>query len=557
MVLFGIPCIVILLLGRFYGLSMAHLRGSICLLYSSHMSLDGSGIPTWIVTYLANTPPDVLAVRFLVVFGWFPVWAVLVWGFAQLWKEFKNGRFAAGLKHIVLEIKVPQNTAQTPKGMELFFTNLAGTKTGMTWREQWLVGKFPHTYSFEIWSRGGDISFLIYTQERFRDIIEADFYAQYPEAHITVIDDPAVKLPTEFPNESMDVFGGEFILKKEPYYPIRTYDEFEHQGEKDNRFKDPLLPVLELLGKVQPGETLAIQIMIMQTPSDDWIKQGLEFLGKIMGKEPPKPKPSTAQQLSGAIAGFPAELLRQATGVDFAGGKPADKKPDDFRAFKLTAAERLQIDAVAEKIAKVGWWAKVRYVGVGPKTKFRKGFFAAGIKNLLQPFASQLLNSFAANPKSIPQDDYFWQKWSYTKRQERLLVRFKGRDIWAGAVPTVLNAEELATMWHFPAADARTPVLAQMGARRAEAPTTLPYAQAHEDGPLDWKKVYGGNVKEEDEIVPLVGIPHPSSSPGKNFTLPVLPPPTTPSAPLGLPDNEAPQLRPLDDSNAPPDNLPM
>jgi hypothetical protein len=453
---------------------------------------------------------------------------------ALLWLDFKQGKFAAGIKNIVLEVQVPRDTVQTPKGMENFFSNMAGLLSSPTWKEKWMLGKDLAVFSFELVSIGGVIHYYIHAQSKFKELLEATLYAQYPEAVITEVPDWAADLPTDFPNEQVEVFGAEIVLKNKPYFPIRTYEDFEHQGEKDNRFKDPLLPMIEILGQLKPGEIMGVQILI-SGHDGQWIKDGMEFLGKVMGKEPKAKAPGMAEQLAGGLAGLPVEAIYQLSGLDIAGthGAADAKKADDFRAFKLTQAEKMQIEYVAEKIMKIGWSAKIRWFGLGPKTKFRKGVFASGMKGIIQPFASPILNSLAPHGPSVPKDDYFWQVWSYTTRQKRLITRFKERSLGAGATPTILNAEELATLWHFPAADARTPALQSLGARRSEAPAVLPTG-ASEDF-YDWKKAHGGPVEDEyEQSSPIDALPQPPS-----ITLP------TKSA---LPD---------DNGAEPPDNLPI
>ncbi len=461
-------------------------------------------LPPFAEQFFASVTPDMLAAYALLIVGPVPILGVIIWGFAQLWLDFKQGKFESTLKWITLEVKVPQTSVQTPKGMENFFSNLAGAKSGLTWRETWLLGKTQARFSFEIISNGGDVSFIIYAQEKFRDILEADLYAQYPEAQITEVPDYTGLIAKEYPNDDQDIFGAEIVLSKEHFLPIRNYGDFEHQGEKDNRFKDPLLSLLELMGKMRPGEYLWMQIVVTPPSGDDWVKKGLAYLGKVMGKEEKgSAKSGGILDVIDSIFWFPFSVLEQVFGVALGGGKSSapEKKADDFRMFRLTTAEKMQIDAVAEKISKVGWQAKIRWVGVGPKTAFRKGIFASGMKGAFQPFNNPLLNQLATHGPSVPNDDYFWKKWSYFKKQNILAQRYASRSLGAGATPCILNAEELATLFHFPSADARTPVLTAMGARRSEAPHVLPTAPgsrggggsaagASEPTPDDWRRVY-------------------------------------------------------------------
>ncbi len=456
-------------------------------------------LPPAAAHFFAVTPPDVLAAYALLIVGPVPILGVIIWGFSHLWLDYKQEQFEHHLKWINLEIRVPQTSIQTPKGMENFFSNLAGAKSGLTWKEIWLLGKEQARFSFELVSNGGDISFVIRTQEKYRDILEADLYAQYPEAQILEVPDYTGMIASKYPNDDQELFGGEITLAKPNYFPIRTYEDFEHQGEKENRFKDPLLSLLELMGKMQPGEHLWLQIIIRSPKDEAWVKEGLAYLAKIMGKEEKAPKKGGILRAIDGLFWFPFGVIEQVAGLKLGGGaEKTEKKPDDFKMFRLDAAEKIQIDGVAEKISKVGWSAKIRWVGVGPKTKFRKGVFASGMKGSFQPFNSPIMNQLAGHGPSVPKDDYFWQVWSMTKKQGILAKRYKHRSFGAGSTPCILNAEELATLFHFPSADARTPVLTAMGARRSEAPNTLPSAPVSRIGsePItepssdDWRRVY-------------------------------------------------------------------
>ncbi len=507
-------------------------------------------LPPAAAHFFAATPSDVLAAYALLIVGPIPIIGVIVWGFSHLWLDYKQEQFEHHLKWVNLEVRVPQTSIQTPKGMENFFSNLAGAKSGLSWKEIWLLGKVQARFSFEIVSNGGDISFVIRAQEKYRDILEADLYAQYPEAQILEVPDYTNMVAKKFPNDDQDLFGGEIVLAKPTYLPIRTYEDFEHAGEKENRFKDPLLSLLELMGKMQPGEHLWAQLII-RPPDDGWVKEGLAFLGKIMGKEEKAPKKSGILSMIDGLFWFPLGIIDQVMGSHLGGGaEKGEKKPDDFKMFRLDAAEKMQIDAVAEKISKVGWSAKIRWIGVGPRGTFRKGVFASGMKGSFQPFNSPILNQLAGHGPSVPKDDYFWQKWSYGKKQSILAQRYASRSLGAGATPCILNAEELATLFHFPSADARTPVLTAMGARRSEAPNTLPSAPVGRIGtePIaepshdDWRRVYLERRVQQ-------GTTHavPAEIPEK--------PPVDAGVRAGL--KPAPTPHHDDDDNAPPDNLPI
>lgn len=430
-----------------------------------------------IIDYLLYTRLDILAAQFLYYFGWVPVFGVTVWGMIQVWQDTKQGQYVAALKWHLLQIHIPAAVIQTPKGMENFFQNLAGSKSSITWKEKWLQGKVQPWFSLEIVSTGGEVSFYIRTQNKYKDLVEAALYAQYPEAEIVEIareDDYIHALPDDWPNEKFDLWGSEMILSKENIFPIRTYEMFEHQGEKDLRFKDPILPVIEIMGKMQPGEHYWIQILIRQPDDQDWMKEGIKFINKTYGKAEAKPKPG---MIDSAVGWVPGAIMAQVAGMTI-GGKDEKPKQDDWAMFKITTAEKEKMEAVNEKISKIGWKAKIRIVYAAPHEMYRKGTVASFTKGIFHQYAHLNWNKFGLHDPSTPKDDYFWQTWAMPKKQKRLLYRYKNLKMTAGSTAYILNSEELATIFHFPAADARTPILTMPGAKRAEPPINLQWSHS-------------------------------------------------------------------------------
>lgn len=461
-------------------------------------------LPPEIVHYLSVTSFPLLAAQALLFVGWIPIFGVIIWGLTHIWMDFKQGKYNANLKYQLLEIRVPQGSINTPKGMENFFMNLAGTKSAITWRETWLIGKFQPQYSFEIVGSEGNVRFYIRAIDKYRDLVEAALYAQYPEAQITEVEDYSTVVPREYPHEEYDLFGSEMVLSNKSYFPIRTYKEFEHQGEKDFRFKDPLLPIIELMGKMREKEHFWIQFIITPPDKQTLAKEGAEYLNAMMGKEKKK-APSLFEGLAEGVLWFPKGIITQVTGMEFSGKSVEDKK-DDFRMFRMTGQERLMMDAVAEKISKTTYKTKIRWIYAGPRKTFRKGMMAGSAKGLFGAFSHQYLNGFSLHVPATPRDDYIWQAWSMAKKQRILINRYQKRIGGEGASWQILNVEELATLFHFPAADARTPVLSNVTARRAEAPEELSFAKSGEADLPSWKQTVE-DAKQENQASQIVDQP--------------------------------------------------
>ncbi len=419
-----------------------------------------------------NQPIDVVLYSLLVLFGWVPIVIIVLWGVTEVWKVTRQEKYAASLKFVLLAIDVPPMTEQTPKALENMFSSLWGSFSNLTWKERWIIGKFQSPFVFEIVSTEGYVQFYTRVQTRYRDVVEAGIYAAYPEAEITEVEDYTSWAPGEYPNDTWDTWGSELKLKKEEYFPLRTYADFE--DKISGELKDPLGPILEQLAKMKVGEHFWVQIII-KPDGNDWKKAGENFINKVFGNEA-KHKPGLFENLITNTLSIPADIAMEAFGFSTGAdphAKPA-QDPDMWKAFKITMAEKDQVEGVLKKIGKIGYRTKMRLVYIGKKGVYDKQARTAFVKGMFNQFSHLNMNSLGLWGDATPKDDYFWQAWTYAARQGKLVRAFKNRSWGIGADPGILNIEELATLWHFPSITVKAPLVKKADAKRAEPPVGLP-----------------------------------------------------------------------------------
>lgn len=475
---------------------------------------------TGVVQEFAAQPIDTLLIKILLSVGWIPILFVFIWAAAQIWMATRQGIYSSKLKWIVLAIDVPRMTEQSPKAMENVFSTLLGAKSSIMWKEKWLQGKFQPSFSFEIVSNGGFIQFYVRTLERFRDIVEAGIYAQYPDAEIMEVEDYVDTVPSNYPNDDYDMWGTELTLKKPEYFPIRTYPEFEHSLTQE--LKDPLGVILEQMGRMVSGEHMWIQI-VARAGSQDWKDAGEKFVNKVYGIEETA-KPGFISSVITAILWLPSEVIAGVTGFSFLGALgmggssvAEDGEADPFKAFRLSVTEKKQAELVADKSAKLGMKCKFRILYFGKHEVYKKAFRTAIIKGMFQQFTHQNTNGFGLVGSQTPKDDYFWMLWTYHHKQSRLTRAYKGRSYGVGAEPVALNTEELATIYHFPAINIKAPLVKKTEARKAEPPTNLPIAVV---GEVD---LPGGPTQKAHEAVITEDSPFTEPIITPEFTEPVVP----------------------------------
>ncbi|MFH1047215.1 MAG: hypothetical protein V1738_02830 [Patescibacteria group bacterium] len=402
--------------------------------------------------------------RIFIDFGWIPFTFIMLKGCWLLWVQWRQNKFAATIKTCILAIDVPRQNEQTAKAVEHIFSTLGGAYSSLDRYEKYWTGKFQPTFSFEIVSINGYVQFLVHTWDKHRDLVEAAVYAQYPDAEITEIADFASSIPAKYPDPNWNVFGTEFVLKRPNHLPLRTYFEFEHTSA-EFAFKDPISSLLEVLSSLKTGEQIWFQILLTPTNSD-WIKEGLAEVDKMMGKKP-KPKKSVVDDL----LWLPKGVLNELGGAASSSGGKEEKK-EDFRMLNMSPGERNVVEAIQMKLSKTGFATKIRVVYSGQHNIFSKKRFTA-LKGALNQFSSFNMNELKPFGNVTPKDDYFYQRWSMNSKKEAIVRNFRNRSN-NGATQFILNIEELATIYHFPMLDIKTPLLKKTDAKRAEPPSGLP-----------------------------------------------------------------------------------
>lgn len=422
---------------------------------------------------LALADDPLAAGWFLIVKGgWIPLLLVFYWMAKVLWINHIQMQFmAAKLRPVLLAIDVPKQSVQTPKGVENIFAHLAGAHGTHTRREKYWHGNMQEWFSLEIVSIEGYTQFLIWTWDRFRDLVETAIYAQYPDAQITEVADYANAIPKRYPNPEWDLFGTEFVLVKDQAFPLRTWEQFEHKGQKDEPFKDPLAAMLENLARIGPGEQIWIQILIK--PIDQsWVDSSGKVVKKLIGAKVPASKTllDTAFDITGKIT---SPIIEQVLGP--AEAAPPKRDEPLSKMLYLSPGERAVAEFIEKKSAKIGFQTKIRTVYAARKEVFKKPRGAHAVIGSIKQFNTNDTNSLKPEFKRIgPASLWLFKDRRNNWRKRKLASAYARRDMWAGTKAYVLNIEELATLWHFPTEAVHTPMIMRTEGKRGVPPSSLP-----------------------------------------------------------------------------------
>lgn len=336
---------------------------------------------------------------------------------------------------VLLSIELPKENEKTPIAAEQMFASLHG-----------LLHFTPETLehiSLEMVSTSGGIRFYVFTPKNFKNFVEGQIYAQYPDAEIKEVEDYSKTLPA-----TDQVASTELVLTKDYIFPIKTFRDFE---------VDPLAAITSALGKVGDKEQVWLQLLIR--PVDDvWQQRGHDYVKRI--KEGLKPASLDPTELSKEVFGKIFEHIPYAVTMFFNGPQvtpPA--RPVKEAGVRLTAGQELELKAIENKLTKIGFEAKIRIISSAPtigEAKERISAVAASFKQ----FSTANLNSFVSSQVS-------------TNNRDELMA-FINRSFPEEGATGILNIEELASIYHMPNISVETPSIAWTRAKKGEPPLNLP-----------------------------------------------------------------------------------
>lgn len=429
---------------------------------------------------LFNQPTLLLVESLFAIIGWAILGLIFFFMGSELWVTYRQGKYTKKWQWSLLAVDIPPLLVQTPKAVEQIFAHLSGAQTGANIGEKYWKGKKQKWFSLEIVSMEGYIQFLIRTEVEFRDLVEASIYAQYPEAEITEVEDYADLLPGHYPNENYDVFGVDFGLAEEDPYPIRTYPDFQYNLSKDAVFSDPMAAILENFSRIGHGENFWMQIIIEPTGSK-WKEKGIELVKElIVGKH-------HKESIWGSVANVPKYLAQEAINVwdwNFENEEAHGKEEQPKKISDLTPGGKTTIEAIENKISKIGFKTKVRVLYAARKEVYNPSRCVDGLIGALGQFS--IMSSNALVPKLATNAHYAFADYRTNEKKTLFAVAYKKRKLKAGANPYIMNIEELATLWHFPLPFVKTPFMQKTETKRAEPPMNLPVEMS--EIPLRQKK---------------------------------------------------------------------
>jgi hypothetical protein len=388
-----------------------------------------------------------------------PVWLPIALGigFWNIWIVYIRSDFIAKQKYVLLELKFPPEVFKSPLAMELVLSNLHQTGGEGSWYAKYIDGKMRPWYSIEIVSFEGNIHFYFWTRASFKNLVEAQFYGQYPNIEINEVEDYTDMMP-HYNKKKFLVWCNNFGLTKPDPYPIKTYVDYGLDKDPKEEFKiDPFSHLLEYLSTLQKGEYAWYQIVF--TAHKKKHKHGTWF-GETTLEEEGK----------ALITELRAKMLAQT--------KTQGDKQVEFERIP-TKGEADLFAAIERSVSKIAFDVGIRLIYFAEPEKFNGGRIAT-LLTLMKQYNSTNLNGFTVNHVADP-FDYPWQDFRDIRKDK---IKHHAVDAYRRRMffynphkehPIILNTEEMATIFHPIGSTLQTPMINRVTSRRADAPTNLPH----------------------------------------------------------------------------------
>jgi len=426
---------------------------------------------------LGGSIGDVIFGILLLVAGFLAI-RTLVSYLKNWWLDESQAKFAAGISYVLLEVKFPKNNETFPKAMEQVFASFYQIYSfGIKPEKKWLEGQFEERISAEMVSSKDGIRFFIRINKKNRPIVEAAIFSQYPGAEIVESPEDYVKeFPADLPNDEYDIMGADMILGKDSAYPIRTYPYFFGERKYEEQEVDPIAILAEVMSSLKSDERMWVQVLI--SPTGDKLKEAAKkVIAEKMGK-----KEAPKKGLSGALFEFASQAVQAPV-------KPpewADAVKSEDKPKQLTSIDNEIIKAVDQKASKLAFDSIVRIIYIDKKEAFSGSNFKAAT-SAFQQFNTSNLNFMrpAKLTMTVPLRFYVPQrKQRLLEKKKRIYKNYIERDFTGytnveemyrkHVEPSIMNVEELATLFHPPIGRVAAVGLGQPESKKGAPPANLP-----------------------------------------------------------------------------------
>lgn len=288
-------------------------------------------------------------------------------------------------------------------------------------------------FAFEIVGSHGFVYFYAAVPVALVEVVKQAVVSAYPTARLEEVAEHNIFSPV---GRLGSTVGGEMVLKSHFAYPIATFQDLK---------RDAMQSILNALSTLDKEDGAGIQIL-MRPADPDWRKEASSLASN-------KRKDKDNKGGAAAVGGVIKDLA-----VAF--NKPPESKDDKPKEPKeLSALEQQQLDAIDDKTRHPGYEVLIRVVA------------SSNISSRAQAILTNVIATF--NLFDAPGKNGF--KYMPAKDMESFVTGYIMRFFPQHKRKMILNAVELATLFHFPdQQNTPTSQVARQMSKQVDGPRNMP-----------------------------------------------------------------------------------
>ncbi len=317
---------------------------------------------------------------------------------------------------------------------ETFFAAIGGLRAEKGFHA-WLYGRTDE-FSFEIVVQKKLIKFFLVAPVTYKEFAEQQISSAFPYAHVEEVEDYNIFHPQG------TVLGSYLKFKRDSAFPIKTYRKLD---------KDPLNALTNVFSKMPEEDGAAFQFVV-RSAHGSWRDRGIQIASRMQQGM------KMSEAISGKKGGSQGFLGEFAT---LSGLSTPTEKSEEKKDHRMGPQEEEVVKGLQEKASKAGMDVCIRLIASSTNAPAAQML----MQNMLNAFSQYNVyeygNSFV---KVVPSS----QKTAVNKFIYRTFDHQQ---------KLVMNAEEMASLWHLPLPWTETPNIQWLIARKGPVPAGVP------DGP--------------------------------------------------------------------------
>jgi hypothetical protein len=319
--------------------------------------------------------------------------------------------------------------------MEQLLSTLYSVREKRSLFRQLLYGQ-PHL-AMEIAKPAGseEIFFYVAVPKKFRESVEKQINAYFPNASLEKVPDYTIFTPGSFTSSA--ILG----TKNKSALPVKTYELME---------VDPLSEISNALSKLNTEEEGAAIQLVIRSTDPSWRRLGRTIAHKMQ----------QGKQFKEVYSPNALHYVAKNVGKELASLAGPKKEPgmNNEKTVQLTPEEQELVKAIEGKSNKTGFEVNIRLLA-SAKTSHRAEDILAHLENSFSQFERPDINSFIIKSRTKSKNvafDYIFRNF----RDDQSVI---------------LNVEEISSIYHFPISTTETPKIKWLKAGAAPPPPNIPH----------------------------------------------------------------------------------